>query len=291
MRRAMRYAIAMSADHPVFDAHAVRVATYAAGNRTTRVALWDEDGNVLLSQQLPTEGLAKKLARSPQDEADDKGLTRGYDVVAAGVVPEILEALDGKYRGLKKIRFKRFRRTLPCALEVVPQPAEKVGDDRLAAALGALAVQSDCPWVVIDAGTAMTVNSVRPAKDGNPARFEGGLIVPGEALALRALHGGTKQLPELEPLPPEAQAPAVGRSTEEAMRAGVRRAQAAAAVAETRAQLEALGSGARVALTGGGAEALLGELNAAFGSVHHDPMLVERGLFAAWKAAQQAAGT
>jgi pantothenate kinase type III len=57
-------------------------------------------------------------------------------------------------------------------LRVQPSPPWRVGKDRLCAALGALSLAShreasdeddDTAWVVVDSGTALTVNSVLPS--------------------------------------------------------------------------------------------------------------------------------
>jgi pantothenate kinase type III len=109
--------------------------------------------------------------------------------------------------------------------------------------------------------------------------------LPGEALALKALNAGTAQLPALPPWPLGKPAPAVGRSTAEALRAGVRRAHVAAALALARAQAAESGGGTRVALTGGRAAvlwpALRNELRAC--RPVRAPYLVLHGLFLAWQ--------
>jgi type III pantothenate kinase len=67
--------------------------------------------------------------------------------------------------------------------------------------------------VVVDAGTAMTVDFV----DGE-GTYHGGAIAPGAKMMLDALHGHTDQLPQVgweKPLEP------IGHNTAEAMRSGV----------------------------------------------------------------------
>ncbi len=113
-----------------------------------------------------------------------------------------------------------FEKTCAVPLRCMPKPASAIGDDRLASALGALSLGPALPWVVVDCGTAMTVNAVSPLRTlpravaadappvGLPVRsrgmlgtFEGGLIVPGEALMLHSLHAGTAQVPQFMPWP------------------------------------------------------------------------------------------
>ena len=259
----------------------------AVGNATWRWAVFLTDGTFSESctAAVPVRALVEALRLCVNALG-----TPDVPVILAGVVPVTVKRLEKALR--TRFRVYRFRRDFPCPLEIVPRPARAVGDDRLAAALGALALDAGVPWVVLDAGTALTVNAVRPLPapgKGKRAgrrlgRFEGGLIVPGEALALRVLHAGTARLPALNPWS-KGHAPAIGHSTGEAMRAGARRAQAAAACALARAQAEQLGSRTRIALTGGGAEVL-------WPAVRRElwrwrpvfvPDLVLRGLYVAWQ--------
>jgi pantothenate kinase type III len=92
---------------------------------------------------------------------------------------------------------------------------EQVGLDRLYAAAGARALFGrSC--VVVDAGTALTVDALEVV--GRAAAFLGGAIAPGPELNAAALASGTARLPLVEP---RVGARALGRSTEEAILAGV----------------------------------------------------------------------
>ena len=90
---------------------------------------------------------------------------------------------------------------------------ETLGLDRLAAAIGAKELFPDLDLLVIDAGTAMTLDLIE--RNGS---FSGGNISPGMRIRFRSLHEFTKKLPLIE----EADKyPSVGQTTEEAIRAGV----------------------------------------------------------------------
>lgn len=94
---------------------------------------------------------------------------------------------------------------------------QRVGLDRLAAAVAVNQIRDRAqPAIVIDAGTAITVNLL--SADG---AFEGGVILPGFGLTAKALAMGTDQLPhvaaDLHSEPPRV----VGKSTEEAIRSGL----------------------------------------------------------------------
>ena len=68
----------------------------------------------------------------------------------------------------------------------------KVGADRLLAVMGAKQLGYQPPLVVIDMGTATTVNFVNQAWG-----FEGGLIMPSRWVMTESLHQSTAQLPNV----------------------------------------------------------------------------------------------
>lgn len=107
------------------------------------------------------------------------------------------------------------RLTLPFAMGY--ETPDTLGTDRIAAAAGAWTLYRDDapdrPLVVVDAGTAVTLEVV--SADGV---FLGGTIGAGPDLVRRALARGTAQLPEVEARLPRR---AIGRSTKEALQAGL----------------------------------------------------------------------
>lgn len=157
-------------------------------------------------------------------------------------------------------------RDLPVTVDV-DEPAT-VGIDRL---LTALAVQrlfvSRQPFVVVDSGTATTVNLV--TSDGI---FRGGVILPGLRLSAYALHDYTARLPmidtdQLGGQLNENQVPALGRNTETAMAAGLVWGQLGA-IRELRQRLERIAAEqfseekpALCVLTGGGGRQLSNHLS------------------------------
>ncbi|MGO8690048.1 MAG: type III pantothenate kinase [Thermoguttaceae bacterium] len=102
-------------------------------------------------------------------------------------------------------------------LEVrLPRP-DMVGVDRLLDALAANALrQPGRPAVVIDVGTAVTVDLVSAA-----GAFLGGAILPGIAMSARALHEFTDLLPLVDFSELAAPPPALGTDTVAALRAGL----------------------------------------------------------------------
>jgi len=254
--------------------------TLNVGNTHSRLVSWRSDASIA-NQFVAT---TSELLRKPSTFKER--LTRDIPVIFGGVVPSATNQLAGSLR--TKYMAIRFRRDLQPQIEIVPRPASRVGDDRIASALGALALDPTHPWVVVDAGTAMTINAVTPGKKGRLPRFEGGLIVPGFAICLDALATFTAQLPKLSAKKIPQRKSFIGRNTEEAILLGVFQSTVATAVAVAKGQLKELGPRARIVLTGGGASTAF---QRAFkevcppGVVSVRPYLVDLGLFSCWKVA------
>lgn len=104
--------------------------------------------------------------------------------------------------------------TLPIET-TLPQP-ERVGTDRLAAAVAANRLRkADQPAIVVDAGTAITVDAI--SAEG---KFLGGAILPGMRLVAAALASRTDALPHIA-VDSEHAPNAIGTNTEEAMQSGL----------------------------------------------------------------------
>ncbi|AQQ10479.1 Type III pantothenate kinase [Sedimentisphaera cyanobacteriorum] len=123
-------------------------------------------------------------------------------------------------------------------------PAD-TGVDRVMAAAAAYIVAQG-PVVVVDIGTALTVDAV----DGE-GNFLGGAIAPGPQVCVRALSSETAKLPELE-----VQQPAlpVGVNTEQAVNNGVFYMAAGFLEYSVRKFAEELGSWPQTVVTGAAAE-------------------------------------
>lgn len=90
---------------------------------------------------------------------------------------------------------------------------ETTGVDRVLGVVAALAQSADQPVLVVDCGSAVTVNLASAAR-----MFLGGAILPGPRLMAAALAAGTAALPVVEFDRPPA---ALGRSTRTAIQAGI----------------------------------------------------------------------
>jgi type III pantothenate kinase len=164
------------------------------------------------------------------------------------------------------------RRAVDLPLRVNVELPEKVGIDRLLDAVAANALRAlDEPVVVVDAGTATTVNYI--SAEG---AFEGGAILTGIELGARALHQYTALLPLIDvpslllhPVEP------LGRNTPAAIGSGLWFGQVGA-VRELVARLSESASRTPLVLVTGGNGRWLAP---ALGShVRFEPDLALRGL-------------
>lgn len=139
---------------------------------------------------------------------------------------------------------------------------ERLGPDRWAALLGAW-VKGFAPCVIVDAGTAVTVDVLDQS-----GQHLGGAIFSGLGLSRRALGEGTHRLPTIAG---ETSA-LLGRSTSESIRLGTREALIGA-VDRLLTRTMPSGSGFRLLLSGGDAPILF----SAFESL--DPVLCDDLVF------------
>ena len=155
-------------------------------------------------------------------------------------------------------------------LGVKTDQPDRVGIDRLAAATAAShLVSSKSGCIVIDCGTAASVDMV--ASEG---QFLGGAILPGPALLARSLADGTSLLPEVSSLGHASPPPMPGRSTTNAIAAGIGfgiRGAICRLVDEARRDL---GTEADIFLTGGWRGVIRGE----FSNAREFPDLVLFGI-------------
>ena len=175
----------------------------------------------------------------------------GFAERLAGAAPLVIDSADASH-GVE-IRIDR--------------PGE-AGADRVANT--AAAAEYGLPALVIDFGTATTFDII----DADGA-YAGGVIAPGVALSVEALHGATAQLPLVDPASWSAAMPVMGRNTLDAMNAGLFYGYVGL-VEGIVARLEAeLGGGMTVIATGG----LAGGFAPAIAAVdHHDPDLTLKGM-------------
>ncbi|HEY7564092.1 MAG TPA: type III pantothenate kinase, partial [Acidimicrobiia bacterium] len=130
----------------------------------------------------------------------------------------------------------------------VDNPRE-VGADRVANAIGA-SVRFGAPVIVVDFGTATTVDLVGPDRS-----YRGGAIAPGLEVSADALVTHTAALRRVELVPPRSP---VGRSTVEAIQSGLIYGYGGLVDGLVDRIKEAVGEDCPVVATGGLAELMVG---------------------------------
>ncbi len=177
------------------------------GNTAAKVAWFRDDrieARVVLAHSDAANGdrpaaLGELLARTP-----------GVPVAIASVRADACERLIERFPADRRVL--RAPDDFVVLVENDCDPRDGVGLDRL---FDAAAIAGDrLPAVVIDVGTAITVDRVDP-----PGIFRGGAIAPGVSLSFRALCRDTGRLPLVTP--GDAPPAALGRDTAAALRAGV----------------------------------------------------------------------
>lgn len=240
--------------------------TIDRGNTAIKAALWDE-GKAMLSTArgdatLPAGELVKSLVCGQVPEGQ-RLHTIVYCSVCASDRADDLDSLAPLCVNLIELNA-----STTTGMEIAYRTPGTLGADRIAAALGAIALAGDSrPLLVADMGTAVTYDHVMPGR-----RYAGGNIAPGIDMRLRALAAFTDTLPAVNPTTGEA--PMWGTTTAEAMRSGAIRG----VVAELDYYLRAAGEGAMAVITGGSA-ALLHQMNILTFDYIYDPYLVHKGLF------------
>ena len=106
-----------------------------------------------------------------------------------------------------------FNSTTPTPLKIEYSTPQTLGSDRIAAAVGAWSEKPGNNMLIIDAGSAITIDFADAT-----GTFKGGNISPGVKMRLNALHKFTSRLPLVEK---EGEIPALGYNTDTAIRSGV----------------------------------------------------------------------
>jgi type III pantothenate kinase len=173
------------------------------GNTSAKTAVFN-DGKMLevrRDKELSTDLLKGLLGKYP-------GVIRGIVSSVAGQTSTI-----NTYLG-EVLEFLLYAdQSTPLPIGNLYESPSTLGFDRIAAAVGAYTIFPGRNVLVIDAGTAITIDMV--TEKGN---FFGGNISPGALTRVRALNQFTRHLPVVEI---ENEYPLLGRKTDDAIRAGV----------------------------------------------------------------------
>jgi type III pantothenate kinase len=207
------------------------------GNSVTKLGTW-RGGQVHDLLSLPTRDLSAALEAVAEPLLAEEG---GGPVALSCVVPEVEEAW---VRWAERAGRPLFwvRGTTPTPLTNRYAQPERLGSDRLAAAVGALE-RVGTPVIVVSLGTATVVDAVSAKRE-----YLGGAIAAGMETMLASLAERTAALPRVEAAPPVSP---IGRTTEECLRVGAVLGTAGLIDGLAARMRDIVGAAAPVILTGG----------------------------------------
>jgi type III pantothenate kinase len=172
------------------------------GNTNTKTGLFDRS-KLLESQRLEkiTPDILKIIVAKHSPAA----------ILVSSVGHADKSLFDAVRNTVKTILF--LDHTLPLPLKISYSTPETLGHDRIAAAAGARKLLPDAPLLIMDLGTAITIDLV--LADGE---FKGGNISPGLLTRFKSLHDHTARLPLVRR---NLNFPDFGTDTQSAIVAGV----------------------------------------------------------------------
>jgi type III pantothenate kinase len=222
------------------------LAVIDAGNTTFTVGLFENRELIGRQRFLRADAFSPAAIRAYLEAAG----AVPAEVRLAGVNPSAVKRLEAALGPRFSLRVAPGDFEAP--IQNLCRPASGVGLDRLFCAAAA-AKRGPVPAVIIDAGTAITVDLV----DARGC-FQGGAIAPGVRISFEALHQQTGGLPLVEAGAGGEPVPVPGTNTEEAIRCGVIRGLAG--LADRLVDELSERAPIRVVLTGGDAARLSGYL-------------------------------
>ncbi len=135
------------------------------------------------------------------------------DSCCCSVVPPINYSLSSAIKKYFNIEPLFIQSGIKTGLKLKYANPKEIGADRIAAAIGAVTKHPNENLIVIDMGTATTIDVVTKEKE-----YRGGAIMPGLKISMQALASGTAKLPTVEIVRPNR---ICGQSTIEAIQSGI----------------------------------------------------------------------
>ncbi|MBW3588614.1 MAG: type III pantothenate kinase [Actinobacteria bacterium] len=240
------------------------------GNTQTHIGMFSA-AEIVAEWRTSTEPkrTADELALIFQEFLSFQGLSFSKQVTAvviASVVPSLTAALREmvqRYFHFDPLIVEPGTKT---GMPIRTDDPREVGADRLVNALAAYRLFGG-PAVVVDFGTATTFDAV-----SDQGEYLGGAIAPGIQISSNALWTIAAQIQKVELIQPRS---VIGKSTREAVRAGVLLGSAAMVDGMVERMQKELGGDARAIVTGGLAALIVEGCNV---SLIHEPYLTLKGL-------------
>ena len=192
------------------------ILTIDVGNSQILGGIFDNDKLVLQFRRITSSGTSSdELGLFLKSVIRENGFdpARITDIACCSVVPAINHSLASaclKYFKKEALFIQTGTKT---GLKIKYNNPKDVGADRIANAMAGLALYPEKDLIIIDLGTATTVDAVTRDKE-----YLGGAISPGLKMSVTALTAGTAKLPSVEIARPEKPC---GSSTIEAIQAGL----------------------------------------------------------------------
>lgn len=188
------------------------------GNTNTHAGLIDCGRlSCLASDVFPTAEIKKRFVASLLSLAQTaiKSDPENLPIVLCSVVTDAKAAIASllSSRQLGMVQWLEWDKNFP--ISVAYPNAQTIGPDRLGNCLYGRAAFPGKSQIIIDAGTAITVDLLK-----NGSEFAGGTIIPGITTQLKSLHSHTNALPLVNADAADLEFP--GTSTESCMISGVR---------------------------------------------------------------------
>lgn len=133
--------------------------------------------------------------------------------VCCSVVPKLTSMVKALVHAIFHIDLKIVGRDVEVLIRNKYRNPQQVGSDRLVGAYAAVTLYG-APAIIIDLGTAVTVDVVSPE-----GHYEGGIILPGMKMSAASLNQQTALLPDIHTI--KAPRHLIGKTTEESILSGL----------------------------------------------------------------------
>lgn len=192
------------------------------------------------------EELIIKHSISGWDQIHPENISKNYPEVNSVIISSVRSLPEDIIRSFHNFfpRIIEFSLSLKLPITIKYKTPDTLGKDRIAAVVGGAAKFPGACVLIIDMGTAITLDLVN-----EKAEFLGGNISPGMLLRFKSLGQFTADLPTVNP---SKNTPFLGQTTSEALQAGVQQG----IIYELEGYINTLKNkynGLRVILTGGDA--------------------------------------